>query len=355
MPFAAIPKTGPDVAHARLCDYTGTRRSFSWTAPRAELGQRHGGGQGFYPVPTSCACCGGELRKLGEDVTETLERVPASWSMIEHVREKMTCRRCEAITQPPAPFHPISRGRAGPNLLAEVAFGKFGLHLPLHRQSERFSCEGVPIDASTLADWVGTVTVSLQPLTEAIEAYIRSAARLHADDAAVPVLGRGKTRIGRLWTVVRDDRPFSGPDPPAAAYFYSPDRRGKHPESFLGSFTGILQADAYSSFGRLYEHGRQPGPMREAACWAHGRRNFFKLAVEKAPLAIEAVRASTPSRRSSARSTVSPPRRASPPAPSVHARWSTSSRSGCASSAASCRPRRIWPRRSATCSAVGHP
>jgi transposase len=242
-----------------------------------------------YPVATACACCGGELRKLGEDITETLERVPASWFVIEHVREKMTCRRCETITQPPAPFHPIARGRAGPNLLAEVVFGKFGLHLPLHRQSERFSREGVPIDVSTLADWVGAVTVSLRPLTEAIEAHIRSAERLHADDTPVPVLARGKTRTGRLWTVVRDDRPFGGPDPPAAAYFYSPDRRGEHPESFLGGFAGILQADAYSGFGRLYEHGRQRGPMREAACWAHARRNFFKLAVEKAPLAIEAV------------------------------------------------------------------
>jgi transposase len=243
-----------------------------------------------YPVPTSCACCGGELRKLGEDVSETLERVPASWFVIEHVREKMTCRRCETITQPPAPFHPISRGRAGPNLLAEVVFGKFGLHLPLHRQSERFSREGVPIDVSTLADWVGAVTASLRPMTEAIEAYIRTAERLHADDTPVPVLARGKTRTGRLWTVVRDDRPFGGRDPPAAAYFYSPDRRGEHAESFLGDFAGILQADAYSGFGRLYEHGRQPGPMREAACWAHGRRHFFKLAVEKAPLAIEAVK-----------------------------------------------------------------
>ena len=243
-----------------------------------------------YPVATACACCGGELRKLGEDVTETLERVPASWLVIEHVREKLTCRSCEAITQPPAPFHPISRGRAGPKLLAEVVFGKFGLHLPLHRQSERFSREGVPIDVSTLADWVGAVTVSLRPLTEAIESYIRTAERLHADDTPVPVLARGKTRIARLWTVVRDDRPFGGPDPPAAAYFYSPDRRGEHPESFLGDFAGILQADAYSGFGRLYEHGRQPGPMREAACWAHGRRNFFKQAeLQKAPLAIEAV------------------------------------------------------------------
>jgi transposase len=212
-----------------------------------------------YPVATSCACCGGGLRKLGEDVTETLERIPASWYVLQHVREKMSCRRCEAISQPPAPFHPIARGRAGPNLLAEVVFGKFGLHLPLHRQSERFGCEGVPIDVSTLADWVGAITAALQPLTEAIRTYLRTAERLHVDDTPVPVLARGKTRTGRLWTVVRDDRPFGGPDPPAAAYFYSPDRRGEHAESFLGGFTGILQADAFSGFGRLYELGRKPG------------------------------------------------------------------------------------------------
>ncbi len=243
-----------------------------------------------YPVPTSCACCGGALRKLGEDVTETLERIPASWFVLQHVREKLSCRSCEAITQPPAPFHPIARGRAGPNLLAEVVFGKFGLHLPLHRQSERFGREGVPIDVSTLADWVGAVTAALRPLTEAIEAHVRGAERLHADDTPVPVLAKGKTRTGRLWTVVRDDQPFGGPDPPAAAYFYSSDRRGEHAETFLGSFAGILQADAFSGFGRLYEAGRQPGPMREAACWSHGRRKFFELAdLRKAPLAIEAV------------------------------------------------------------------
>ena len=244
-----------------------------------------------YPVPSACACCGGGLRKLGEDVTETLERIPASWYVLQHVREKMSSRACEAISQPPAPFHPIARGRAGPNLLAEVVFGNFGLHLPLHRQSERFAREGVPIEVSTLADWVGAVTVALRPLTEAIEAHVRTAERLHADDTPVPVLAKGKTRTGRLWTVVRDDRPFGGTGPPAAAYCYSPDRRGEHAERFLGSFGGILQADAFSGFGRLYELGRHPGPMLEAACWAHSRRKFFELAdLRKAPLAIEAVR-----------------------------------------------------------------
>jgi transposase len=245
-----------------------------------------------HPGPAVCACCGGsELRKLGEDVTETLERIPARWQVTQHVREKFSCRTCEKISQPPAPFHPIARGRAGPNLLAEVVFNKFGMHLPLHRQAERFDREGVPIEVSTLADWVGAVSATLRPLTEAIYGHVLAAERLHADDTPVPVLAKGKTRTGYLWTVVRDDRPFAGPDPPAAAFFYSPDRKGEHADAFLKGYGGILQADAYSGFGRLYKDGRPAGAMSEAACWAHGRRNFFKLAdINKAPLAVEAVR-----------------------------------------------------------------
>jgi len=244
-----------------------------------------------YPVATACPCCDGPVSKLGEDVTETLERIPATWVVIQHVREKVSCRHCETISQPPAPFHPIARGRAGPNLLAEVVFAKFAMHLPLHRQSERFARESVPIEVSTLADWVGAVVAALRLLIQAIEVHAHAARRLHADDTTVPVLAKGKTRTGRLWTVVRDDRPFGGADPPAAAYSYSPDRRGEHAERFLGSFRGILQADAFSGFGRLYKPGRQSGPILEAACWAHGRRYFFELAdLGKAPLAVEAVR-----------------------------------------------------------------
>jgi transposase len=244
-----------------------------------------------HPGPAACPCCGGaRFSKLGEDVTESLERLPASWYVIQHVREKFSCRACETISQAPAPFHPISRGRAGPNLLAEVVFGKFGLHLPLHRQSERFAREGVPLEVSTLADWVGAVTVALGPLIAAIEQHVRSAARLHLDDTPVPVLAKGKTRTGRLWTAVRDDCPFGGRDPPAAAYFYSPDRSGEHAERFLDGFTGIVQADAFAGFGRLYEAGQGRMPMCEAGCWAHGRRKFFELAdLQKAPLAIEAM------------------------------------------------------------------
>lgn len=245
-----------------------------------------------HPAPSACPCCGGgRLAKLGEDVTETLERIPASWLVIQHVREKFSCRSCEAIAQAPAPFHPIARGRAGAELLADVVFGKFGMHLPLHRQSERFAREGVPIEVSTLADWVGAVTVALRPLIEAIETHVRAGERIHADDTPVPVLAKGKTRTGRLWTAVRDDRPFAGTGPPAAAYFYSSDRSGSHPEAFLRPFCGILQADAFSGFGRLYEPGREAGTILEAACWSHARRKMFDLAeLKKAPMAIEAVR-----------------------------------------------------------------
>lgn len=244
-----------------------------------------------HPGPEACSCCGGTaLRKLGEDVTETLERIPASWRVIQHVRERFSCRACETIAEAPAPFHPISRGRAGPELLAEVVFGKFGLHLPLHRQSERFAREGVPIEVSTLAGWVGAVTTGLAPLTTLIEAHVRRGARIHLDDTPVPVLAPGRTRTSRLWTVVRDDRPFGGLDPPAAAYFYSPDRSGIHAETWLADYAGIIQADAFSGFGRLYEPGRKTGAMIEAACWAHARRKFFELAdLQKAPIAIEAV------------------------------------------------------------------
>jgi transposase len=243
-----------------------------------------------YPVPTACPCCGGALHKLGEDVTETLELVPRQWKVVQHVREKYSCRACEAITQPPAPSHPIARGRAGPGLLAHVLFGKYGLHLPLTRQSATYAREGIELDVSTLADWVGASAATLMPLVEAIRAHVFAAERLHADDTTVPVLDVGRTRTGRLWTYVRDDRPFAGADPPAAAYFYSPDRGGVHPETHLAFYTGLMQADAYAGFNRLYEAGRRPGPIVEAACWAHARRKFFDLArLNKAPIAIEAV------------------------------------------------------------------
>jgi transposase len=243
-----------------------------------------------YPAPSACPCCGGALHKLGEDVTETLELIPRQWKVIQHVREKFSCRTCEAITQPPAPSHPIARGRAGPALLAHILFAKYGLHLPLNRQSATYAREGIDLDVSTLADWVGACAATLMPLVLLIRAHVFVAERIHADETTVKVQAKGQCRTGRLWTYVRDDRPFGGSDPPAAAFFYSPDRRGKHPEEHLASYAGLMQADAYSGFNRLYEALRRPGPIIEASCWAHARRKLFDLArINKAPIAIEAV------------------------------------------------------------------
>jgi transposase len=230
------------------------------------------------PAPCSCPSCGGKLAKLGEDITETLEVIPRQWKVIQTVREKFSCRACETITQPPAPFHPIARGRAGAGLLAMILYGKFGNHLPLNRQSESFVREGIDLDVSTLADWVGACTATLAPLVELIRSHVLGAARIHGDDTTVPVLAKMKTRIGRLWTYVRDDRPFGGQSPPAAIFYYSSDRAGVHPNRHLASYTGILQADAYGGYNDLYKTDRRPGPITEAACWSHGRRKFFVLA-----------------------------------------------------------------------------
>ena len=230
-------------------------------------------------TPTTCACCGGtRLSKLGEDVTETLEVIPRQWKVIQTVREKVSCRDCETIAQAPAPFHVLARGWAGPSLLAMIVFEKFGQHQPLNRQAERYAREGVPLSLSTLADQVGGVASVLAPLYQRIEAHVLGAKRLHGDDTTVPVLARGKTDIGRLWTYVRDDAPFGGTSPPAAIFSYSRDRRGVHPQSHLQAWCGVLQADAYGGYGALYKDGRPPGPILEAACWAHGRRKFFELA-----------------------------------------------------------------------------
>ena len=231
------------------------------------------------PAPTSCACCGGaRLAKLGEDITETLEVIPRQWFVIQHVREKFTCRDCEAISQPPAPFHVIPRGLWGPSLLAMILFEKFGQHQPLNRQAERYEREGVPLSLSTLADQVGACAVALRPLHDLIEAHVLAAARLHGDDTTVPVLAKGKCAVARCWVYVRDDKPFGGPAPPAAVFYYSPDRRGEHPQGHLTGYGGILQADAYSGFTALYDATRSAGAITEALCWAHSRRKFFELA-----------------------------------------------------------------------------
>jgi transposase len=256
--------------------------------------------------PPACDCCGGtRLRKLGEDVTRSLECVPRQWKIVDTVREKFSCRDCEKISQAPAPFHAVPRGWAGPSLLAMIMFEKFGQHQPLNRQCERYGLEGVPIALSTMADAVGSVCAALEPLLRRIESHVLAAERLHGDDTTVPVLARGKTSTGRCWIYVRDDRPFDGTAPPAAMFYYSPDRKGEHPQAHLAKYTGILQADAFDGYNQLYLPGRKPGPIYEAACWAHARRPFYAMAdieenmrrkaagkkeIALSPIAIEVVR-----------------------------------------------------------------
>jgi transposase len=231
------------------------------------------------PGPATCLCCGSvRLRKLGESVTETLEVIPRQWKVIQTVREKFSCRECERIAQPPAPFHVTPRGFAGPNLLAMILFEKFGQHQPLNRQSERYAREGIDLSLSTLADQVGACAAALKPVHALIETHVLAAERLHGDDTTVPILAKGKTDTGRIWTYVRDDRPFGGQSPPAALYYASRDRRQEHPERHLKTFTGILQADAYGGYNPLFKVDRASGPLTQALCWAHARRKFFVLA-----------------------------------------------------------------------------
>jgi transposase len=240
-----------------------------------------------HAAPCACPKCGGALRPLGEDVTEVLDYVPGSFRVIRHVRPKLSCRGCESIAQAPAPSLPIHRGLASPGLLAHVLVAKYCDHLPLYRQAEIYAREGVELDRSTMADWVGQSARLMRPLVEAVGLHVMSAERVHADDTTVPVLdpGRGKTKTGRLWCYARDDGPFGGKAAPAVLYCYSPDRKGEHPRAHLASFHGILQADGYAGYAGLYDRG-----VTEAACWAHARRNFFDVhAATQSPLALEAL------------------------------------------------------------------
>jgi transposase len=274
-----------------------SRQSFPAHLPRERV---------VVPGFTACPCCGGtRLSKLGETITEQIDVIPRHWKVTQHVREKMTCRDCERISEPPAPFHVTPRGWAGPSFLAMLLFEKFGQHQPLNRQAERYAREGVPLSLSTLADQVGAGCAALEPLLRRLEAHVFAAQRLHGDDTTVPVLAKGQTVTGRTWVYVRDDRPFGGSSPPAAMFYYSRDRGGEHPRAHLAAWSGLLQADAYGGYTQLYEADRKPGLILEAACWAHARRPFFALAdIEAsarrkaegktptpiAPLALEAVR-----------------------------------------------------------------
>lgn len=236
-----------------------------------------------HPAPgmDRCAACGAAACVLGEDVTEVLEYVPASFRVVRHVRPKLACKCCDTITQAPAPALPIPRGRAGPGLLAHIIVAKFADHLPLYRQSQIYAREGVELSRSTMADWLGQVSWLLDPLVERLCSHVMASQKLHADDTPVPVLapGTGKTSTGRLWVYLRDNRRWSPADRPAALFRYSPDRKGERPREHLAAFAGFLQADAYAGFNALYDPGREPGPITPVACWAHARRKLHDVLV----------------------------------------------------------------------------
>jgi transposase len=247
-----------------------SRKPFPQEIPRERI---------VLPGPIACACCGSErLRKLSETMTEVLESVPRTWKVMQYVSEKFTCRDCEKISQAPAPFHVAARGFFGPSLLAMIAFEKFAQHQPLNRQAERFAKQGVPLSLSTLADQIGVVCDATAPLFDLIEAHVFAAERIHGDDSTVKVLAKGQCVTARVWDYIRDDKPFGGKAAPAAVFYYSRDRAGVHPQAHMANYAGILQADAYAGYLKLFEADRKPGPITEAACWAHSRRKLFELA-----------------------------------------------------------------------------
>jgi transposase len=242
----------------------------------------------YLPAHTCCPDCGGALRQFGEDVSEQLERIPASFKVLRHVRPKFACAACEHVVEAPAPARPIERGLPGPALLAHVLVSKYGDHSPLYRQSEIFAREGVDLDRSTLAGWVGAASQLLAPLVGEIGKHVMAASKIHADDTPVPVLapGNGKTRTGRLWTYVRDDRPAGYTTPPAVWFAYSEDRKGEHPRRHLKNFKGALQADAYAGLHHIYGDGT----IYEVSCWAHARRKFHDIhVVHASPTTTDAI------------------------------------------------------------------
>lgn len=300
----------------------------------------------------TCPSCGGAMRKLGEDVTEVLEYVPSSFKVIRHRRPKMSCRVCETIVQAAMPSLPIERGRPGPGLIAHVLVSKYADHLPLYRQSEIYARQGVELRRSTLADWVGRAAALVDPLVEALRKDVMASDVLHGDDTPVPVLapGTGKTKTGRLWAYVRDERPHQGKRAPAAVFFYSPDRKGEHPACHLKPFKGVLHADGYAGFNAIFE----AGAITEAACFAHVRR---KTSMCTPPMARR-----SPKKRSIA----SPASMASRQKPAEgrrpnggdcannnRSRCSTTSKHGSPRPGRSCRPKPSSPRQSAMRSRAG--
>ena len=249
-----------------------------------------------HDAPCVCPTCGGAtFGRIGADEREVLEYVPAHFKRVRHVRPKMSCRACETIVQAPMPALPIEKGRPGPALLAHVLVSKYCDHLPLYRQSDIYAREGVEIDRSVMASWVGHMAALLEPLAERVARHVRAGNAIHADDTPVPVLdpGRGKTKTGRLWTAVRDERPYGSTAPPAAFYLYSADRKSGRAHDLLKGCRGHLHADGYAGFGGLYEVDPKtgaPAPLIEVACWSHARRKIYDVHVAtKSPAAAEAL------------------------------------------------------------------
>jgi transposase len=256
------------------------RRTFPAHLPRET--------QTIAPRESRCPDCGGDLKHLGDDVCEMLELEPLRFKVVRQVRPKLACASCDTIVQAPAPARPIERGMAGPGLLAHMLVAKYADHVPLYRQAEMYAREGVELDRTLLAQWVGHTSALLTPLTDALRAHVLAAEVVHADDTPIPVLapGNGKTKTGRLWTDVRDERPSGGKTAPAVWFTSTTDRKGEHPQRHLQHVTGILQADGYAGYSKIYDGGR----VLEAACWAHVRRKFVDLhELHKAPLAGEAL------------------------------------------------------------------
>ncbi|KXF76499.1 transposase [Paramesorhizobium deserti] len=278
----------------------------------------------------ACACpvCGGsDFIRSGEAVTEVLDYVPASFRVVRHVQPRFTCKGCDTDVKATMPSLPIERGKPGAGLVAHVLTAKYCDHLPLYRQSEIYAREGVDLSRSTMADWVGKASALLEPLVARLRAHVLAGSRLHGDDTPVPVLepGKGRTKTGRLWSYVRDGRPWGDETPPAVSYFYSPDRKGEHPKAHLADFQGILHADGYAGFRDLYEATKpdKPAAIQEAACWAHVRRKFFDLTTSPGthPIAEEtlvrigelydienAIRGAPPDRRKTIRQSQSKPK-----------------------------------------------
>lgn len=249
-----------------------------------------------HEAPCVCPTCGGtKFGRIGADEREMLEYVPSHFKRVRHVREKMSRRACETIVQAPMPTLPIEKRRPGPALLAHVLVSKYYDHLSLHRQSDIDGREGVEIDRSVMAGWVAHMAALLGPLAGRIARHVRAGPAIHADDMTVPVLdpGRGRTKTGRFWTAVRDERPYGSMAPPAAFYLYSPDRKAEHAHALLKNCRGHLHADGYAGFGGLYEADPKtgaPAPLIEVACWAHARRKIYDVHVEtKSPAAAQAL------------------------------------------------------------------